>query len=524
MSEKTPSQARKVKTELENLTISKFIKTERTDSTIKSIDNLWNGHYIITVEEWLQRCAQEKAWTRNNHQKSQSFMNGLIVESDSNTQSMSLVRADAIVKLLEDIIKQGTSEYVNIAELVLGKILKAVKKVGNIEKLKICIDGQNRSLYAIGNFYKCLYPINITFTEDPKKSGSYYYDELPSKVQDQIDNIIVQVDIIHTVDIEKVLDRVVAMNEGEPWNNTERRSISFTPVSFIINQLAADPIVSWFFKQLLDKPKEHGIKGVSGDYYRYKKGDVLMLSELLHYTLHYHFGSSRQLDDLYKSKIENGRTTSFKEIVIFIANTFHDNKELLKDIKILSMIKDLFICTRILTQERGPQSGAMFGASKVMSLSNIKDKSAYIKALLKPMISLYLDKNDRIPLQKSNATTYVPKPGTWAYHHKSQTMQDVKIREEFLVTKQPKILKTAYEYMTKNNIVDSGYERTDIDEISRMQLELEDKQTDYERWKDFTPANVKTVDHTLPVVKGGSNDISNLGLMSKELNSSKNAR
>ena len=188
------------------------------------------------------------------------------------------------------------------------------------------------------------------------------------------------------------------------------------------------------------------------------------------------------------------------------------------------MFKDLFICTKILIDENGRQRGAMFGASKVMSLKEVKDKPSYIKSLLKPMLDLYTDKKDRIAVRKKTGVHYEPKPGTWSFHHKSQTQVDVLAREEFLVTKEPKILKTAYDNMVKNNVVHARYERDDIDKMDRMQLELANEKTDYERWNSFEPAHVKTVDHTTPVSRGGSSDISNLGLMPKELNSSKNAR
>tara|TARA_A100001035_G_C27760818_1_gene491086 strand:+ start:200 stop:1771 length:1572 start_codon:yes stop_codon:yes gene_type:complete len=516
-------QARKIRADLKNLTIKKSTKTERFNINIKNINKLWQNKTIISVEDWLQRCSQEGVWTKNNHKKSRSFMNSLVIESKSYTQSMSFVKGETIIKLLEETIEDNSLEYVQIAKTLLKKLRQAAKQVGDVGKLCICIDGQNRSLYAIGNFFKNLYPINLSFCEQPEKSGSFFYDELPQTIQEQIDNLEIQVDLIDSIDIEKVLDRIVAMNEGEPWTPTERRSVSFTPVSFLINNLAADPIVSWFFKQVLVNYKEHGISGVTKEYNRHKKGDILILSELLHYAKHFHFGSAKQLDELYKEKLKDSITISFQSIVKFIANTFHSNQTLLKDIKVLSMIKDLFICMTILTQEQHTMYGAMYGSNKVMSLNDVKDKFRFIQILLNSMTTKYFDPQDRVPVE-SKGKRMVPKPGSWAFHHTAQKQTDIKAREEFLVTKEPKILKTAYLTMTQNNTVGVGYERQDIDKATRMQLELENKRTDYERFNDFVPANVKTVDHITPVSKGGSNDISNLGLMSKKLNSSKGAR
>ena len=533
MSEKKARAVRReVNNDLKDLSILKFTKTERFDWTLKGVNKGWKDGFIITIEEWLQRCAQEKAWTASGYNKSINYFQGLIQEENTISQSMTFIEGEKIKVLLENQLKISTNQAVKkIAKQMLTKLNDAAAKVGGIKLIKICIDGQNRGRYAIRNYFENKYPIEISFQESTECNGSYYYDELPQSVQNQIDNILVQCDVVHTIDIQKVLEKVIAMNEGVSWGNTERRSIKFTDVSWFINKLSSDPIVSWFFKKVLVENKEHGIKGVGGEYYRHKKGDLLILSELLHYSVNGSFGSSKALDNLYVNQdIEDEIVNSFEDKIKFIADTFHKNQHLLNDIKVFSLIKDLYICLDILVNKNGGYKGAMFGAQEVIKLSDIKDSGEFIKSLLKPMNLKYDDKSDREASRTINSVTkqptvrYIPKPNTWAYHHKSQQLMDIKAREEFLVTKEPKILKTAYQKMCANNIVAKSYQRTDIDESVRRQLELENTKTDYQRWDDFKPAHVKTLDHTKPVVDGGSNDISNLGLMSKELNSSKNAR
>ena len=167
-------QARKIRADLKNLTIKKSTKTERFNINIKNINKLWENKTIISVEDWLQRCSQEGVWTKNNHKKSRSFMNSLVIESKSYTQSMSFVKGETIIKLLEETIEDNSLEYVQIAKTLLKKLQQAAKQVGDVAKLCICIDGQNRSLYAIGNFFKNLYPINLSFCEQPEKSGSFF--------------------------------------------------------------------------------------------------------------------------------------------------------------------------------------------------------------------------------------------------------------------------------------------------------------------------------------------------------------
>ena len=78
--------------------------------------------------------------------------------------------------------------------------------------------------------------------------------------------------------------------------------------------------------------------------------------------------------------------------------------------------------------------------------------------------------------------------------------------------------------MEDRNVFNYKVKRSSIPYEDQLELKLEDKQTPYERFKSQEDVSRKTIDHSDPVIRFGSNDMSNLGLMPKSLNSSKNAR
>ena len=78
--------------------------------------------------------------------------------------------------------------------------------------------------------------------------------------------------------------------------------------------------------------------------------------------------------------------------------------------------------------------------------------------------------------------------------------------------------------MEDRNVFNYKVKRSSIPYEDQLELKLEDKQTPYERFESQEDVSRKTIDHSDPVIRFGSNDMSNLGLMPKSLNSSKNAR
>ena len=501
---------------------------------LKELDKLFQQGRIFAIQAWLQRFDQEPVWTRKSFLKAKSYISDLIQNKDS-LQSFVLMRAEDVLELVKSSIKDiedGSilpilEELEKKLETELSSFAEEFDENGNSlgKRVFISLDGQNRLKHAIRKFYDNKFTVPLQF-EEIENNGEYLYSDLSQMVQDQIDEIELPVSFIKTISIEKVVKTLVAVNEGEPWNTTEKRSVKFTPISFTINKLSQDPIVSSFFSNILRKSKEYGITNVSGDYKFEKKGDVLILSEFLQYTIYGNFGSVTALNSLYDLNEFDVDTTKklslFEPTVKFLVNAFHQDQRLYEKISQISFVKNLYIALSIFSNPLHRLRGGTDLPIPVTPLNKIKDPSSFIRRFLKECASLHARVTDRVKDQVSGRT--VPKPGSFAYHHKAQQSIDLKMREKFMVSEGTKFLVKIYNDMIDANELDVSDGARKISMETKMMKQLNSGENEYQRYNGYTPRNKKEFDHIVPIKRGGSNDESNIQLIPKELNRQKGAR
>ena len=158
----------------------------------------------------------------------------------------------------------------------------------------------------------------------------------------------------------------------------------------------------------------------------------------------------------------------------------------------------------------------------VTPLNKIKDPSSFIRRFLKECASLHARVTDRVKDQVSGRT--VPKPGSFAYHHKAQQSIDLKMREKFMVSEGTKFLVKIYNDMIDATELDVSDGARKISMETKMMKQLNSSENEYQRYNGYTPRNKKEFDHIVPIKRGGSNDESNIQLIPKELNRQKGAR
>ena len=104
--------------------------------------------------------------------------------------------------------------------------LKRSKELGT--KLVI-LDGQNRIKYARAPFRYVGLPITLRYNGE--EHINVKYEELEENVKEQINNHFFRVSVVVSGDVTKVVDKLININDGEPWSEHERRDVLWTSVS-----------------------------------------------------------------------------------------------------------------------------------------------------------------------------------------------------------------------------------------------------------------------------------------------------
>ena len=126
-----------------------------------------------------------------------------------------------------------------------------------------------------------------------------------------------RVSIIKGGDVTKVVDKLININDGEPWGDHERRDVLWTCVSFDIKEIAAHPkTLSLHQKTLKSK--------WTGSYAIEKKGITLFIAEMLHFLRNGDKGSSSSLTDMYGASDEkiDKQLHYLNELFKFVATHF----------------------------------------------------------------------------------------------------------------------------------------------------------------------------------------------------------
>ena len=198
-----------------------------------------------------------------------------------------------------------------------------------------------------------------------------------------------------------VVERLIAINEGESWSPHEKRCIQFTPVAYSINKTISHPDIVHFMSRL----DELGV--FSSTYSLQKKGDSLFVAEHLHYLRHQRVGDKKSLDTLYNES-DDKLTKEMKitnELFLWMSRNFPKNK-LTKNFR-QEVLRDLFIFISMLTNKDTKRSSEI---SYNIKLSMIKSPEVLLTMMIQKIEDILADKPRNItPIKRNGVDVYLSK-------------------------------------------------------------------------------------------------------------------
>ena len=225
-----------------------------------------------TVAGVLQRINQSEEWMKNNHKRSQEFMNCVITGAGA-LDNIIIVPIDLVLKGLVRKSKQMS----NIPKEIWEETIKTVEEDMNGGTEYYVIDGQNRLVNAIKGFYEDVFPLGDKVITVEDNDEEYFlngkkYSELPEKYQEYIDEIRLRVLIAEKGDIDSFVDSLIAKNEGLPWEEWMKFVTKhwYTVYRKRISNVTSNPQVKALLNKIKDKTYSYN-----------KNGHDLMISELI---------------------------------------------------------------------------------------------------------------------------------------------------------------------------------------------------------------------------------------------------
>lgn len=477
-----------------------YVKTALTNLRTIS-DNFRTGKWIA-FSKWLQRLEQEKKWTAKSKKKAKSYLNRLLSTKGA-IQGFLVCNIDFLILN----INQQKEEQPNLANLweEMVKWLEEKKKLGATD---IVLDGQNRLKFAIVSFMKNEIGINLNI--DGEVRNNVFYKELDVETKQQVDEHQVLLSIAVGGNIVSVVQSLIAINEGEPWSENEKRSVTLTPISYHINRLSSHPQVVHLNNKLDNKV-------YSGDKYSLaKKGDIRFIAEHLHYLRHGKPGSETSLSAMYQAKDEKISEQLKKLDRMFLWISKNLSQKLIDKIEQKEVFRDLFIFTSMLTDNTVPNSE---NVNYNIPLSQIQSPELYLEKVITKIKEMLADKSQFQMTKdaKGNEQYKVANayPQTFYVYHKNSTEVDLRGREKLFIKSFNKIID---ECIDENIIITENPRK--IDKFTKMQVEQKYEGDIYERYptENLESLNGKEIDHFVSVRNYGLNDVDNLNYTAKSHN------
>jgi len=477
-----------------------YVKTALTN--LRTIaDNYQTGKWI-SFSKWLQRLEQEKKWTAKDKKKAKSYMNRLL-STNGAIQGFLVCNIDFLISN----IKQQRQEQPHLKNLWKEMVdwLEDKKKLGATD---IVLDGQNRLKFAIVSFLTN--QIGISLNIDGELKNNVLYKDLDTDTKNQVDNHQVLISIAVDGDIVSVVQSLVAINEGEPWSENEKRSVMLTPISYHINRLASHP-------QLVSLNKKLDTKVYSGDKYSLtKKGDIRFIAEHLHYLRNGKPGSETSLSEMYRAKDEKIETQLKKLDKMFLWISKNLSTKLIDKIESKEVYRDLFLFTSMLTDNTVPNSE---NVNYNIPLTQIQTPELYLEKVIDKVKEMLADVSQFAPTKNAKGKTVYKVanayPQTFYVYHKNSTEVDLRGREKLFAKAFNNII---------DECIDEGIIITEnprkIDKFTKMQVEQKYDGDIYERYptENLETLNGKEIDHFVSVRNYGLNDVENLNYTAKSHN------
>jgi len=477
-----------------------YVKTALTNLRTIS-DNFRTGKWIA-FSKWLQRLEQEKKWTAGDKKKAKSYLNRLL-STNGAIQGFLVCNIDFLISN----INQQKDEQPNLANLWEEMVDWLIEKK-TLGATDIVLDGQNRLKFAIVGFMTNKLGINLNIDGDEK--SNVFYKDLDTDTKKQVDEHQVLLSIAIGGNIVSVVQSLIAINEGEPWSENEKRSVTLTPISYHINRLSSHPSVVALNKKLSGKV-------FSGEKYALeKKGDIRFIAEHLHYLRNGKPGSETSLTAMYNAKDEKIKEQLTQLDKMFLWISKHLSQKLIDKIESKEVFRDLFLFTSMLTDNTVPNSE---NVNYNIPLKQIQSPEIYLEKVINSVKEMLADKSQFIAsTDKKGRTVYKvadAKPQTFYVYHKNSTEIDLRGRERLFITTFNKILD---ECVNEGVIVTENPRK--IDKFTKMQVEQKYDGDIYERYptENLETLNGKEIDHFVSVRNYGLNDVENLNYTAKSHN------
>ena len=487
--------------------------------TFEHITSSYKNKKCISFREWLQREEQKKKWTKDDSRTAKSYVQG-VFQTNGVTEEFLFCNIDFLIR---DIDSQ--KEIQPKLEGLWNKLITWLKRSKELGTELVILDGQNRIKYALAPFRYDGLPITLRYNGE--EHINVKYEELEENVKEQINNHLFRVSVVVGGDVTKVVDKLININDGEPWSEHERRDVLWTSVSFNIAQVSTEPLV----KKLHTKTLKHIW---SAAYALDKKGVTLFIAEMLYFLRNGDKGTPKSLTDMYYAedeKIEE-QLKYLNSLFKFVAQNYPVTEASENFTK--ETYRDLLIYLSMLTNTKDvSRSKDLIHNFK---LSQIKNPRLLLERIIQRIKSKLADKSQITPFEKGGGeltpeqVKALPKekvvwkvanakPGSYLNHHSASQRVDLEARQDLFIGDLNEIIDICIKDSTL--ITHDGRRVTKQDRLM-AEVKYQNAVIEGLRSDDLGVIGYE-LDHVKSVAKGGGADGDNLDYIPKEDNRRKGA-
>ena len=485
--------------------------------TFEQITSFYKNKECLSFREWLQREEQKKKWTKDNSRTAKSYVQG-VFQTYGVTEEFLFCDIDFLLRDIES-QKEIQPKLVGLWE----KILKWLKRSKELGTKFVILDGQNRIKYALAPFRYDGLPITLRYNGE--EHINVKYEELDQNVKDQINNHLFRVSVVTGGDVTKVVDKLININDGEPWSEHERRDVRWTPVSFSISEIASEPLVN----KLHVKTLKHIWTGA---YALDKKGVTLFIAEMLYFLRNGDKGTPKSLTDMYYAEDEKieGQLKYLNSLFKFVAKNFPVTEATENFRK--ETYRDLLIYLSMLTNTKDVSRSK--DLTHNFKFDQIKNARLLLERIIKRIKSKLADRDQIQPfekgggeltaeqvkaLPKENVVWKVAnaKPGSYLNHHSASQRVDLEARQNLFIGDLNEIIDICIKDSTL--ITHDGRRVTKQDRLM-AEVKYQNAVIEGLRSDDLGVIGYE-LDHVKSVAKGGGSDGDNLDYIPRDDNRKK---
>ena len=278
--------------------------------TFEEITSARKNNKWVCFREWLQREEQVKKWNSKDKKAAKSYLQG-VFQTLGVTEEFLICDIDFLIR---DIEAQKLSQPK--LKKLWDKMLKWLVSHRELGVEFVILDGQNRINHALVPFRYNNLAISLAYNGYVHENVTY--SSLDDYTRQQINERQFRVSVISGGDVTKVVDKLININDGEPWGDHERRDVLWTSVSFDIKSIASYPNTV--------KLHTNTLKNIwTGNYALHKKGVTLFIAEMLHYIRNDgNLGSPSSLTKMYNAVDESieSQLELLNNLFKMVANNF----------------------------------------------------------------------------------------------------------------------------------------------------------------------------------------------------------